>query len=90
MRDGFRWNEWNLEHVGTHGVSPGEAEYVVDHAQPPYPEPIGDGKWRVRGQAPTGRYLQVIFVLDPDDTAYIIHARGLNDQEKRRLRRRLR
>jgi hypothetical protein len=90
MDDGFRWNDWNEEHIGEHAVSPEEAEYVVDHALPPYPGQIGGDKWRVRGQTATGRYIQVIFLFDSDDSAYIIHARGLNDQEKRRLRRRLR
>lgn len=88
MSDAFRWNDWNRQHIAIHGVSPDEAESVVDHAQPPYPEPIGDGKWRVRGQTSVGRYLQVIFVFDPDDTAFVIHARGLTDAEKRQLRRR--
>jgi uncharacterized DUF497 family protein len=86
--DDFRWNEWNREHIATHGVLPQEAEYIVDYATPPYPEPIGDDKWRVRGQTASGRYLQVIFVFDPDGTVYILHARGLSDREKRQLRRR--
>jgi hypothetical protein len=90
MSDGFRWNEWNVEHIGAHGVSPDEAEYLLDHARPPYPEPIGDDKWRVRGPTAAGRYIQVVFLFDPDDTVYIIHARGLNDHEKRQLRRRMR
>ena len=25
----FRWNEWNVEHVWNHGVSPDEAEKIV-------------------------------------------------------------
>ena len=84
----FRRNDWNVDHIGDHGVSPEEAEYVVDGARAPYPEQIGDGKWRVRGQTASGRYIQVIFVFDPDNTAFVIHARGLSDQEKRQLRRR--
>jgi hypothetical protein len=89
MNDAFRWNEWNSDHVAVHGVLPEEAEYVVNHAVASYPEIIGDGKWRVRGQTSTGRYLQVIFVIE-DDGYYVIHARGLTDREKRRLRRRRR
>jgi hypothetical protein len=34
--------------------------------------------------------MQVIFVLDPDDTIFVIHARPLTDWEKRRYRRRKR
>jgi len=90
MGDAFRWNEWNEDHIGSHGVSPEDAEYVVDHATSPYPEQIGDGKWRVRGQISTGYYIQVVYIFDPDDTVYVIHARGLSDHEKRQLRRRLR
>jgi hypothetical protein len=25
----FRWNDWKVEHIGTHGVSPEEAETVI-------------------------------------------------------------
>ena len=89
MNDGFRWNQWNVDHIEQHAVSSDEAEYVIDWAKPPYPEPIGDNKWRVRGQSLNGRYLQVIFVFDPDNIIYVIHARGLNEQEKRQLRRRM-
>jgi uncharacterized DUF497 family protein len=86
----FDWNEWNEDHVGGHGVSRTEAEYLIEHARPPYPEPIGNDKWRVRGQTAEGRYLQVIFLFDADGTVFVIHARGLNESEKRGLRRRRR
>jgi uncharacterized DUF497 family protein len=91
MGDGFRWNDWNRSHVAKHGVDPEDAEYVVLHARPPYPSYEGDGRWLVRGQDPGGRYLQVVYVIDPDgQTFYVIHARPLTDGEKRRLRRRRR
>lgn len=86
----FRWNEWNLDHVDRHGVDPFEAEYVVTHATPPYPRFIGDGKWLVWGQTWAGRYLQIIYIIDLDETFYVIHARPLAEVEKRRLRRRRR
>jgi len=88
LHSGFRWNRWNREHIAIHGVTTEDAEYLVDQATPPYPEPIGDEKWRLRGQTARGRYLQVIFVFDPDDVVYVIHARGLSNREKRQLRRR--
>jgi len=89
MSDAFRWNDWNRDHIAVHGVSPQEAEFVINRASPPYPEFIGDGKWRVRGPTAAGRFLQVIFVVE-DDYYYVIHARGLSDREKRQLRRRRR
>jgi uncharacterized DUF497 family protein len=86
----FRWNDWNAEHVGTHGVSPEEAEMVVRDASNPFPRRIEDDKWLVWGRGSGGRFLQVIFVLDPDETVYVIHARPLTEQEKRGVCRRRR
>lgn len=25
----FRWNDWNIEHIGKHGVQPDEAELLI-------------------------------------------------------------
>jgi len=58
--------------------------------RPPYPKKIDDDKWLVWGRGRGGRFLQVIFVLDPDDTVFVIHARPLTDNEKRRYRKRTR
>ena len=88
--DDFRWNEWNLTHIAQHSVSAEEAEYVITNAKPPYPVLIVEEKWKVWGQTANGRYLQLIFLYDPGETIYVIHARGLSDREKRRLRRRRR
>jgi len=86
----FRWNDWNIEHIARHGVDPQEAEAVVLNARRPFPERRDGGKLVVWGQGHGGRYLQVIFVLDPDKKAFVIHARPLTDAEKHRLRRRQR
>jgi uncharacterized DUF497 family protein len=83
----FRWNEWNLEHVAKHGVDPEETESVIRRARRPFPRKIEEDKWLVWGRGDGGRYLQVIFVSDDDKTVYVIHARPLTDQEKRRFRR---
>jgi len=89
MGDGFRWNEWNIDHTGKHGVTPDEAERVILGAKRPYPSYEGDGRFLVRGRGAGGRFVQVIYVIDDDgETLYVIHARPLNDREKRRLRRR--
>jgi hypothetical protein len=52
-----------------------------------YPLRGDDGKFLVRGQDAAGLYMQVIYIFDPPGVVYVIHARPLNDQEKRRLRR---
>jgi uncharacterized DUF497 family protein len=58
----FIWDERNTAHIGEHGVTPAEAEYVVAHARPPYPRQHGDDKLIARGQTRAGRYIQVIYV----------------------------
>ncbi|MCG3125507.1 MAG: hypothetical protein CHACPFDD_00330 [Phycisphaerae bacterium] len=86
----FRWDDRNLEHVPSHGVTPGEAEYVVSNTGRLYPLHRADDKWLAWGQAEGGRMVQVVFVLDADEAVYIIHARPLTEREKIRFRRRRR
>jgi hypothetical protein len=59
----FLWNEALEEHASRHGVRREDAEYVVRNAQEPFPEDIGDGKFRVWGRTRVGEYVQVIFAL---------------------------
>lgn len=67
----FAWDDWNVDHIGRHGVMPVEAESVVDHAEAPWPEQKGDDKLVVWGPATGGRLLQVIFVLKrPDEVSF--------------------
>ena len=83
----FRWNEWNIEHVGRHGVTPQVAEEVVQAARGRYPRRIGEDKLLVWGMSEQGEMLQVVFVLDEDGSIYILHARPLTEREKRHYRR---
>lgn len=57
----FLRNEALDEHAGKHGVSREDAEHVVRNAEPPYPEDIGEGKYRVWGRTSAGKYVQVVF-----------------------------
>jgi uncharacterized DUF497 family protein len=86
----FRWIDWNRDHVAEHGVGWEEAEMVIRLAERPFPERISDDKFLVIGKGNGGRFLQVIYVIDPDDTIFVIHARPLTDREKARYRRRRR
>ena len=86
----FRWNEWNIEHIAEHGVTPDEAEWIVNRARAPYPRRAGGERYLAVGQTSGGDYLQVVYILDPADTVFVIHARPLTDREKKALRRRRR
>ena len=83
----FRWIDWNREHVAEHGVDPQEAEMVVRQARSPFPRKIKEDKWLVIGRGRGSRFLQVIYLLDPDKTVFIIHARPITEREKGRLKR---
>ena len=83
----FRWNDWNQKHLAQHGVLPVEAEAVVENARRPFPRKIDGDKWLVWGRGRGGRLLQVVFLLDEEDSVYVIHARPLTEREKRRYRR---
>jgi uncharacterized protein len=85
VRYEFRWNDWNVDHIGKHGVTTDEAEHVVNYPARGYPEYSGDGKYTARGQAASGRNVQAIYFFDPDGVIYVIHARDLTEREKRRL-----
>ncbi|HEY3244606.1 MAG TPA: hypothetical protein VGM03_14795 [Phycisphaerae bacterium] len=67
----FRWNEWNLDHANRHGVTPAEAKLLVRRGRARH---AGDNKYVVRGGGTGGRLIQVVYVIDPDGTVYVIHA----------------
>ena len=80
----FRWNEWNVEHIARHGVAPEMAEEVVEGAGSPYPRRIGDDKLLVWGRTEEGQALQVIFVVDVDGSAFVLHARVRSSAARRK------
>ncbi|MGH9368553.1 MAG: hypothetical protein ACRD3M_12855 [Thermoanaerobaculia bacterium] len=57
-------------------------------ARSPFPLAQADEKYLVWGATEAGRLLQVVFVIDPDGSVFVIHERPLTDKEKRRYRRR--
>lgn len=88
MTKGCRWNEWNVAHIAKHGIAPGEAEYVIRHARPPYPGRAREDTYEVFGQSQWGAYLHVVYVDRwNEETLYVIHARPMTESEKRRFRR---
>ncbi len=86
----FRWNDWNVDHIGEHGIKPEQAEYVVRRTRAPFPEESSDARWLVMGPDENGLLMRVVYVLDSDGTIYVIHAMPLSDRDKKRYRRRRR
>jgi hypothetical protein len=80
----FSWNDWNVDHIAAHGVTPAEAEHVVRRAEPPYPKELPGDKLLVWGRTPAGRYLQVVFVFPADEE---VDAASLGPGGSRRVRR---
>jgi hypothetical protein len=58
----FLWTQRSEEHLSKHEVTPTQAVFVVDNAESPYPQEVGESKYAVRGQTAEGRYLHVVFV----------------------------
>jgi len=83
----FCWIDWNLEKCASHGVNPSEVESVVRSAKRPYPKRIDDEKILIWGRSKSGRYLQVILLVDEDDSLFVIHARPLTPREIHKYRR---
>jgi uncharacterized DUF497 family protein len=63
----FSWNEWNVTHISKHGVTPAEAEHVVQTASRPFPRKAAGGRWLVHGQTDAGRWLRVVYVKPADE-----------------------
>jgi uncharacterized DUF497 family protein len=83
----FRWNGWNHEQAAKHGVPPDEAEHVVRFARRPYPRRTGGDRWYVVGRGTGDRLIEVAFLVDPDETIFVIHAMPLGGRRRRRKRR---
>jgi uncharacterized DUF497 family protein len=83
----FRWIDWNLSKIEKHGLTPGDVEYVVNRAQKPYPKPMSNEKWLVVGAMRNDRMIQAIYLIEPQQNLFVIHARPLTRAERRRHRR---
>lgn len=79
----FRWNPWNLEHAVKHGCSIPEIESVVRDAPHGFPRKLDRRKWHVVGRGIGGRVIEVIYLLDIDGTAFVIHAMPLTTRRRR-------
>jgi len=83
----FRWIEWNIDQATKHGCAVAEIEPVVRHAGRGFPLKIGDEKYLVQGRGIGDRMIEVIYLLDADGTAFVIHAMPLITRRRRGRRR---
>jgi uncharacterized DUF497 family protein len=79
----FRWIEWNREHATKHGCTIREIESVVRSAGRGFPRKMDRKKWLVIGRAMGGRVIEVIYLVDEDGTAFVIHAMPLSTRRRR-------
>lgn len=80
---GFRWNAWNQDHATAHGCEIDEIESVVRRPGRGFPQKIGDEKLMIEGRGIGGRMIRVVYVLDEDDTIFVIHAMPLTARRRR-------
>jgi hypothetical protein len=79
----FRWIEWNRDHATKHECSIPEVESVVRHAGRGFPRKRDRKKWLVIGRGTGGRVIEVVYLLDDDGTAFVIHAMPLTTRRRR-------
>ena len=70
----FRWIRWNEDHATRHGCSIREIESVAANPGRGFPRKSGRGKLLVVGRGQGDRMIEVIYTLDDDGTAFVIHA----------------
>ncbi len=86
------WDEWTVEHIARHGVTPDEVEEVL-FARPLIQRTRGRGKNAVyfaRGQTAAGRYLTIVFRYLGSQQARVITARDMSGSERKGYRGRIR
>jgi uncharacterized DUF497 family protein len=79
----FRWIEWNLDHATKHGCKIAEIESVVLEPGRGFPRKADRRKWMVVGRGMGGRIIEVVYVLDGDGIAFVIHAMPLTTRRRR-------
>jgi len=79
----FRWNGWNIDRATKHGCSIPEIESVAARPGRGFPRQIGNDKLRVIGRGQGDRFIEVIYLLDDDGTAFVIHAMPLTTRRRR-------
>ena len=77
----FEWDDWNIEHIAKHSVTPQEVEEAC------YNQSIirrtKDSLYLIYGQTDAGRYLLIVVRHKSKDMIYVITARPMTGNEQR-------
>jgi len=85
----YRDPETGLPHIYDHGVTEGEAEWILAH--PGEDEPSAGGSRQALGQTVDGKYLRVVYVPDEEgDGVFVVTAYPLAGKQLKAFRRRQR
>ncbi|MBI4309231.1 MAG: BrnT family toxin [Candidatus Omnitrophica bacterium] len=76
----FEWNEWNIEHIDRHNVTPQEVEEACFNQS--VCRKTREGLFLIYGQTDSGRYLLTVIRLKNRSTAYTITSRPMTEKEK--------
>ena len=77
------WNEWNLDHIAEHNVSPGEVEEVC--CGDPCVTRARNRTLRIIGQSYSGRFLAIFLAPRGRGSYFVVTAREATDAERKRF-----
>lgn len=80
----FRWIEWNVDHATRHGCTIAEITHLLLNPPRGFPRKVGNQKRQVIGRGTGDRVMEVMYLLDDDDTFFVIHAMPLTTRRRRR------
>jgi uncharacterized DUF497 family protein len=79
------WDDWNIDHIARHGVTPEDVEEVLDSSF--FITKGRDNTFRVIGQTYGGRYLTVYLATRGGGGFYVVTARDASTSERNSFRR---
>lgn len=80
----FEWDEYNAEHVATHGVTPDEVEEALLGRR--YTFRTWTGRYVALGRSQAGRHLFIVFEYLGGGVARPFSARDMNPKDRRLYR----
>jgi uncharacterized DUF497 family protein len=76
----FRWLDSNEAAIAKHGISIEECEAVASKY-----EPTRRGEnLLATGPTPSGRWIEVLYVMEDDMTAFVMHAMDVKPKKRKR------